>query len=425
MLAAATAAMLAALAIASAASAATVEIRRENLFGPASVREVLAVVDGGAEDNELSAHIVGETAGEFEMQVIDRIAALTPGPGCQGGGAPISIVTCLIHKPGPEIEVGFRFDLGGGHNFFEASNLAFPLTYRGGDGKDVVVTGFGDDTIEPGAGEDNVHGNPGNDLLLVPAAADVGNRYDLSQGFDTVSYAARTVPIHLRGKTVETNGSRDELEAVENLIGGNAADTFEDIWLPGTYPAPAIPQIEAGPGDDLLEGGVSGIRLLGGPGDDTLTGGDDALVPPGLKGAPPRGTNSLIGGEGDDLAYGASARDVIELGEGNDTAYAGASNDRLDGGVGKDFLDGDDGDDLVIGDAGSDRLLGGSGKDRLFAARKVKAGDRNPLAAGPFDWRDQLGCGPDRDWAVANPWDTRRGCERVALKPLPKHHVRR
>jgi hypothetical protein len=421
-LAAVTAALLVALAIASTASAATVEVRKEKpASGTAAVLEVLEAKDPAAEDNELSVHIVRETASDFEVELIDRIAALTPGSGCKGGGQAISTVTCTLHKPGPEIELAFRFDLGGGRNFFEASNLAFPLSYRGGSGKDVVVAGTNDDTIDPGAGEDTVYGNPGNDLLIAPAVPDVGNRYDLSQGFDTVSYAARTVPVHLKGKTVEASGGSDHLEAVENVVGGTADDVFDDEWPAGTFPAPAIPRIEGGPGNDLLESGVSGATLLGGPGDDTLIGGDDAPVPAGLKGPPPRSINHLSGEDGNDQALSGNARDLIDLGKGNDSAYAGASNDRIDGGPGKDLLDGDEGDDLVIGDAGSDRLYGGSGADRFFAARKVASGERHPLTEGPYDGRDQVGCGPDRDLAIANLWDTLRGCERVNLQPRPMH----
>jgi Ca2+-binding RTX toxin-like protein len=421
-LAAVTAVLLAALAIASAVSAATVEVRKEKpASGPASVLEVLEAKDAVAEDNELSVRVAAETASDFEVELIDRVAALTAGPGCKGGGRAISTVTCTLHKPGPEIELAFRFDLGGGHNFFEASNLAFPLSYLGGSGKDVVVAGTNDDTVDPGAGEDTVYGNPGNDLLIAPAIPDAGNRYDLGQGFDTVSYAARTVPVLLRGKTVEASGGSDTLEAVENIVGGAADDVFDDEWPAGTYPAPAIPQIEGGPGDDLLEGGVSGIALLGGPGDDTLIGGGDAPVPAGLKGPPPRGINRLSGEAGDDRILSGNARDLIDLGQGNDSAYAGASEDRIDGGPGRDLLDGDEGDDLVIGDAGSDRLFGGSGEDRLFAARKVLDGQPHPLTEGPYDGGDRVGCGPDGDRAFANPWDTVRGCERVVLQPRPKH----
>lgn len=413
------AALAAVLLIASPASAAKVEVQVERLTGPASQLERLEVEDDAGEDNELSAHIIGESGGDFEVQVIDRLAALTPGPGCKGGGPPVSTVTCLMHKPGPERSVDFEFDLGGGHNFFEASNLPFSLAYLGGDGDDVVVAGLNGDTIDPGAGEDIVYGNPGPDLLLASAVPDAGNRYDLGVGFDTVTYAARTVPVQLRGATVAASGGVDRLEAVENVIGGAAGDAMVDEWLPGAFPTPTFARLEGGPGDDLLQGGVSGAAFVGGPGDDTLIGGDDPPVPVDLKGPPPRGVNRLIGEEGNDLAFGGNARDLIDLGAGDDTAYAGASNDRLDGGRGKDLLDGDEDDDLVIGDGGSDRLFGGSGEDRLFAARKVTGGSR-PLTSGPYDGRDRVGCGPDRDRAFVNPWDTRRSCERVTLQPRPK-----
>lgn len=152
--------------------------------------------------------------------------------------------------------------------------------------------------------------------------------------------------------------------------------------------------------------------------------GGAAYPVPFMKSPPPVLVNHLIAGGGNDLALGTEARDVIELGEGLDTAYAGGGNDRLDGGLGKDLLDGDEGNDLVIGDGGSDRLYGGSGEDRLFAARKVLVEKPRPLTSGPYDGDDQVGCGPDRDWAAANPWDTRRGCGKVLLQPRPRHRRR-
>lgn len=412
--------LLSAIALSPQASAAIVETQEQH--GPTNQAE-LGIRDSAGESNELEIRI-GEAGADFEFQVRDYVAPLTAGPGCKALEA--ATVTCLLHRPGAGWSASLHLDLGGGkRNFFDASQLLLhpdlPITALGGPGEDVFVAGGGNDVLQPAGGQNAVYGNTGDDEIVAPTAADTGDYYDGGPGTDRLSYALRQQPVHLSGSAVAAAPGSDQMIAVEIVRGGGGNDTLVDGSSPSSSPSPIFAQLEGGPGDDLLEGGVAGGSLLGGPGNDILRGGDDFEVPAGLKGAPPHLTTHLIGEEGDDLAYGGEAADWIELGAGNDVAYGGGKKDRIDGGPGRDLLDGDEDADLVIGDRGFDRLFGGSGEDRLFAARRVAANDDHPLTSGRYDGRDQVGCGPDRDRASANPWDRARGCERVVLQPRPKH----
>jgi len=82
----------------------------------------------------------------------------------------------------------------------------------------------------------------------------------------------------------------------------------------------------------------------------------------------------LLGG--DDKIYGTDGRrgDWLVGGAGNDTAYGYDGNDRIDGGVGKDSLIGGLGDDRLNGEAGRDVLVGQTGNDVfVFDARVIAA----------------------------------------------------
>jgi len=67
------------------------------------------------------------------------------------------------------------------------------------------------------------------------------------------------------------------------------------------------------------------------------------------------GSDTLIGGVGDDFLHGDSS----------DTSAANQGNDYLDGGDGKDYLEGYGGDDTLIGGDGNDTLYGDDGDDIL------------------------------------------------------------
>lgn len=130
--------------------------------------------------------------------------------------------------------------------------------------------------------------------------------------------------------------------------------------------------IDGGSGDDSLLGGEGEDSLVGGTGHDTLSGGID--------------NDTLAGGKGNDRLSGDAGRDLIDGGEGQDLLLGGADADTLSGGAGDDRLEGGAGDDVLHaggnpaaqGGAGVDVLLGGDGADRLFSGffGDTAAGDR-------------------------------------------------
>jgi Ca2+-binding RTX toxin-like protein len=102
-----------------------------------------------------------------------------------------------------------------------------------------------------------------------------------------------------------------------------------------------------------------------GDGNDTVKMDDDTTE---------RGTDNIDLGNGDDYAYAGWGNDTVSGGGGNDIVYGCAGDDSLGGG---------DGDDILYGGDGNDTLDGGSGADIL------KAGKGNDVASGG-DGDDQL-----------------------------------
>ncbi|MBD1864953.1 MULTISPECIES: ExeM/NucH family extracellular endonuclease [Trichocoleus] len=87
--------------------------------------------------------------------------------------------------------------------------------------------------------------------------------------------------------------------------------------------------------------------------------------------------NVVNGGNGEDTLSGTSGRDELNGDNGNDTLNGGNGNDTLSGGNGNDILlgqisndilNGGNGDDLLNGGQGQDTLNGGNGSDRFVLA---------------------------------------------------------
>lgn len=96
--------------------------------------------------------------------------------------------------------------------------------------------------------------------------------------------------------------------------------------------------------------GATNDGLYGGAGSDTLNGGD--------------GTNQLQGNQGDDVLRGGAGRDVIYGGQDNDQIFVGAS--AASGST--NFAQGNKGNDTINGSAvDTDTLLGGQGNDLIGA----------------------------------------------------------
>jgi Ca2+-binding RTX toxin-like protein len=91
------------------------------------------------------------------------------------------------------------------------------------------------------------------------------------------------------------------------------------------------------------------------------SGGNDALY-----GRNNTGSETLVGGSGNDLIDGRDGIDVME---------GGAGDDQLFGSLGRDILNGGDGNDILFGSYDFDILTGGSGADTFI----VRLGDYDSI----------------------------------------------
>lgn len=99
-------------------------------------------------------------------------------------------------------------------------------------------------------------------------------------------------------------------------------------------------------GDNELIAGSGANTLMGGAGHDTLIGGGASLLEAGSGGS------TLIGGQSDEKAAGRHAHTVLS--------------DTLMGGQGDDLLRVSHGDNLLIAQDGHDTIYGGDGHDTIF-----------------------------------------------------------
>ena len=230
--------------------------------------------------------------------------------------------------------------------------------------------------------------------------------------------------------------------------------------------ATANASVDAGAGDDVLEGGTTD----GGPGNDVITGdgthrggdGDDRIT----------GGQSVAGGSGDDVieltgrggADPGPGRDVVLGSPGDDhLTDSDEDRDRIEGRGGYDVLSyenrprmvivdlspaarvpGDDdltgvehvvgtpGTDVLQGDEGPNSFDGGGGEDQIYgrggADTLLGGPDADTLSAGDGDDRivthedffaDRVDCGDGHDTGAADRGDRRTGCEALRLSPPP------
>ncbi|BBB91986.1 MAG TPA: calcium-binding protein [Methylomusa anaerophila] len=83
--------------------------------------------------------------------------------------------------------------------------------------------------------------------------------------------------------------------------------------------------------------------------------------------APEDNVNYLEGSYGDDFVLGSLGNDIINGSDGKDSLYGGTGDDFVDGGYGNDYVDGETGSDFIFGGLGNDTLTGGAGNDYLVS----------------------------------------------------------
>ena len=183
-------------------------------------------------------------------------------------------------------------------------------TLTGGDGNDTLDGGFSQDMLEGGLGDDHLTGGYGDDTIIG------------GDGVDTAYYTGFgggiTVSLVTSGGQYTGGGGTDDLQGIENLVGGD----FNDRFVGST-------------GDNRLEMGAGSNVAVGLGGDDTIIGGN--------------GVDNLQGGAGEDTLRGNNGRDVLDGGADGDVLVGGADNDQLRGGTGSDTIEGGTGRDILIG----------------------------------------------------------------------------
>jgi Ca2+-binding RTX toxin-like protein len=281
---------------------------------------------------------------------------IAPGLGCMS-------VTATQVVCGPTTAVLVRIVLGDGSDAVSMSGgMAVPAVLDGGEGNDTLDGSATRDSLLGGSGDDVLRGGGADDLLEGGAGAD---SLDGGQGpVDTVTYAARTVPLSIVLDGLAFDGELGEgdnvLDTVERVIGGSNND-----HMLGGGSGPLLFLIGAAGADTLNVGPGRFGWLSGGPGPDSLLGGDL--------------DDRLFGREGRDSLLGYGGQDVLGGGGGNDLIRGGEGGDRITGGGGSDVLMGGAGRDAFRArDRTRDRLHGGNGfdsarVDRLDIVRRVES----------------------------------------------------
>jgi Ca2+-binding RTX toxin-like protein len=260
-----------------------------------------------------------------------------------------------------------------------SSSLAFA------DGSLFVPGTVGSDTLAGSAladyfdlglgGSDSVTAGQGNDVLVIGAALDAGDRIDGGTGQDTLQLSgdygapvalapdtvtgveqfrigAGNVRLTLTGTGVFSGvSSALNFDASAQLAGSLFQFDASGLGVPVISPSYGNLQVTGGAGNDALFTGAGNDNVSGGAGDDVLRGGG--------------GGDWLYGQAGNDNLAGEDGADQLNGGDGNDTLDGGAGNDTLNGGTGNDVLLGGDGDDSLAGGMDADVLTGGAGNDRF------------------------------------------------------------
>lgn len=267
----------------------------------------------------------------------------------------------------------------------EKTNIPVVISYRVGDGYDVISGYDNNDTIKivnsnyttqksgkdiiitVSKGKITLEGAKGKTLNIEEVTNDAlqtGLSYDKKKTTVTAKKTFRGEKIDLTtfpSSVTKVNASA--LVNPANII-GNTADN----------------SIKAGKGNDTISGGKGKDTLIGGDGHDTISGGNDA--------------DSVEGGKGDDSLNGGAGNDIIRGGDDKDTILGGTGDDKLYGDSGKDSLSGGKGNDSIWGGSGNDTLIGGIGNDSLWGNSGADTfiyytGDGHDVIFG-FDNKDTL-----------------------------------
>jgi Ca2+-binding RTX toxin-like protein len=281
---------------------------------------------------------------------------------------------------------------------FTGSNDRNAVLLAGLTGDDTLNGNSGRDFLDGRAGADTINGNDGDDYLIAGEVR-VG-QYSTDDGaVDTLAGGAGN-DLYIVGETdviIEAAGGGTDtvLTTASNYTLAANVENFR--YLGGGLNGPGVTVT----GNDLdnIMLGTYGTKdtIYGGAGNDTLNGfaggGEGAAAGVAAEGGVFPG-DTLYGGAGDDRLFALGSGNLLDGGDGNDTAdYSQTGNNvyiRLDalgnatwanesasngdtlvsienltGGYGSDTLTGNAGANVLTGGYGNDYLVGGGGADTL------------------------------------------------------------
>jgi len=266
---------------------------------------------------------------------------------------------------------------------------------NGGGGDDNIFGGAGNDSLDGGAGNDIINGGSGNNLVVGKEGEDTFvfdsthtgatrvsggsnfNSIDAEDGepdvFDFDGNAGGTIEIysdnedaldfidydsgvtvtrdHVTTSSLTANILSNQLPT--NFLGSTFDDNIDlsfCILFVSTDCGVSLDYFIAGfEGSDIINAGDGNNTIEGGFGDDTISSGS--------------GNDTIAGDEGNDIINAGGGDDFIEGNEDEDTINAGAGNDVVDGGEGDDTISGGDGNDTLGGGDNDDVIAPGTGVD--------------------------------------------------------------
>jgi Ca2+-binding RTX toxin-like protein len=223
----------------------------------------------------------------------------------------------------------------------------------GEDGDDVLYGESGDDLLDDGAGNDQAFGGTGDDAFTAGAGDDVmigGPDSEPSTTQNSVDYSNSTAPVVIDLREDSATGYGDDL--VKHIWAATGSN-YDDAII-GT------------PVTDSLYGGCGNDQLYGKGGKDWLFGSfDDG---PACNGLTSTDDDGIYGGAGDDIFRGENS-----------------------GNIGTDTLLGGSGDDLLSSNGGRERFYGGDGHDTFSALLLSGSSLHLDLAAGTYTIGDNTG----------------------------------
>lgn len=122
--------------------------------------------------------------------------------------------------------------------------------------------------------------------------------------------------------------------------------------IPGVMYVPHGGDPQVPDGDWIVFGSHGSDTILGGEGNDIIFGGN--------------GNDMIVGGHGTDIIFGGNGQDLLIGGDGDQALFGGNGNDMIVGGTGNQLLSGGNGNDVIIAGEGNDTMIGGHGHDTFM-----------------------------------------------------------